>query len=457
MTPSFKKGENYLLTNYRPISVLPCFSKILERLMYNKLYSYLTENNILFNLQFGFRNKHSTEHAIIELVDNILNGFSEDKYTLGVFIDLSKAFDTVDHQILLAKLNMYGIQGKSLQWFESYLSERKQYIEIDRENTSYLDITCGVPQGSILGPLLFLIYINDLSKVSNIITPIMFADDTNLFYSDRNIKNLFEKMNIELQKVSEWLRANKLSINIGKTNFLLFHKSRDKDNLPLKLPILEINNVPIKRISATKFLGVQIDENINWTQHITLTENKMAKQLGILYKARPYLNQKSMISLYYSFFHTYLNYGNIAWASTSKTKLKKLYSQQKQAVKTVFNEDILASSKILFSELNALNIYKINIFQNLVFMFKTRMGINPDVFNNKFQNIDHYYPTRFSENNYYVPHKQRKFLKYAISSRAPNLWNTVLPTSLKFLDSLSLFKNKLKDFLINIENEQQYF
>ena len=213
-------------------------------------------------------------------------------------------------------------------------------------------------------------------------------------------------MNIELQKVSEWLRANKLSINIGKTNFLLFHKSCDKDNLPLKLPILEINNVPIKLISATKFLGVQIDENINWTQHITLTENKMAKQLGILYKARPYLNQKSMISLYYSFFHTYLNYGNIAWASTSKTKLKKLYSQQKQAVKIVFNEDILASSKILFSELNALNIYKINIFQNLVFMFKTRMGINPDVFNNKFQNIDHYYPTRFSENNYYVPHKQ---------------------------------------------------
>ena len=164
-----------------------------------------------------------------------------------------------------------------------------------------------------------------------------------------------------------------------------------------------------------------------------------------------------MISLYYSFFHTYLNYGNIAWASTTKTKLKKLYSQQKQAIKTVFNENILASSKILFSEVNALNIYKINIFQNLVFMFKTRNGINPDIFNNKFQNIDHIYPTRFSENNYYVPYKQRKFLKYAISSRAPSLWNTFLPTSLKSLDSLPLFKNKVKDFLIDFEKEQQYF
>ena len=160
--------------------------------MYNKLYTYLTENNILFNLQFGFRCQNSTEHAIVELVDKILNGFSEEKYTLGVFIDLSKAFDTVDHQILLKKLSLYGVKGKSLEWFESYLSERKQYKEVEGQKTSFLNITCGVSQGSILGPLLFLLYINDLCKASNIITPIMFADDTNLFYSNKNIKILFK-------------------------------------------------------------------------------------------------------------------------------------------------------------------------------------------------------------------------------------------------------------------------
>ena len=347
--------------------------------MYNKLYTYLTENNILFNLQFGFRCQHSTEHAIVELVDKILNGFSEEKYTLGVFIDLSKAFDTVDHQILL-KLSLYGVKGKSLEWFESYLSERKQYIEVEGQKTSFLNITCGVSQGSILGPLLFLLYINDLCKASNIITPIMFTDDTNLFYSNKNIKILFKEMNIELKNISEWLRANKLSINIDKTNFILFHNNRDKDHLPLKLPTLCINDAPIKQVVSTKFLGVQIDENINWTHHITLTENKLAKQLGLLCKAKPFLNRRSMINLYFSFIHTYINYGNIAWASTTKTKLKKIYSQQKQAIKTVFNEDILSPSKELFNELRTLNIYKLNIFQNLVFIFKTRNGINPDIF-----------------------------------------------------------------------------
>ena len=137
ITPGFKKGDSFLLTNYRPITIPPCFSKILERLMYNELYTYLTENNTLFNLQFGFRCQHSTEHATVELVDKILNGFSEEKYTLGIFIDLSKAFDTVDHQILLKKINLYGVKGKSLEWFESYLSERKQYIEVEGQKTSF--------------------------------------------------------------------------------------------------------------------------------------------------------------------------------------------------------------------------------------------------------------------------------------------------------------------------------
>ena len=421
--------------------------------MYNKLYTYLTENNILFNLQFGFRCQHSTEHAIVELVDKILNGFSEEKYTPGVFIDLSKAFDTVDHQIFLKKLSLYGVKGKSLEWFESYLSERKQYIEVEGQKTYFLNITCGVPQGSILGPLLFLLYINDLCKASNIITPIMFADDTNLFYSNKNIKILFKEINIELKNIAEWLRANKLSINIDKTNFILFHNNRDKDHLPLKLPTLCINDVPIKQVVSTKFLGVQIDENINWTHHITLTENKLAKQLGLLYKAKPFLNRKSMINLYFSFIHTYINYGNIAWASTTKTKLKKIYSQQNQAIKTVFNEDILSPSKELFYELRTLNIYKLNIFQNLVFIFKTRNGINPDIFSNKFQNIEHKYPTRFSDNNYYVPQTRRNFLRFAISSRAPSFWNKILPRYMKDFDSLPRFKNKLKDFLNeDIEN-----
>jgi len=157
VTPVFKSGDNFLTSNYRPISILPCFSKILERVMYNRIYNYLTTNNILYNKQFGFQKQHSTEHAIIQLTNEISNSFEQNLLTLGVFIDLSKAFDTVDHSILITKLYHYGIKGKALTWFKSYLEYRSQCVCIESENSDFKEISCGVPQGSILGPLLFLI------------------------------------------------------------------------------------------------------------------------------------------------------------------------------------------------------------------------------------------------------------------------------------------------------------
>ena len=305
VTPVYKSGENSSLSNYRPISVLPCFSKMLERIMYRRLYSYLQENKILYSKQFGFQTGHSTDHAIIQLVEQIYENFEENKYTLGVFIDLAKAFDTVDHIILLRKMEIYGIGGTTLKWFENYLTNRKQYIQISNiKKTDLKDVVCGVPQGSILGPLLFLIYVNDLQYASNLLDPIMFADDTNLFYTEENIKTLFDIVNIELQKISQWFISNKLSLNVTKTKYSFFHKPSKKDNIPLVLLKLSICNNEIKRSESIKFLGVFLDENLTWKDHIRYLENKIAKNIGLLFRSKPYLTKKCLLSLYYSYFHT---------------------------------------------------------------------------------------------------------------------------------------------------------
>jgi hypothetical protein len=200
-------------------------------------------------------------------VRDIKNSFEKGEFTLGVFIDLSKAFDTVDHEILLKKIESYGINERMLKLLKNYLLQRNQYIYYDNTSMDLLQVICGVPQGSILGPLLFLIYVNDLYKVSSTLKEVMFADDTNLFISNKNIETLFTDMNIELAKITIWFKANKLSLNVKKTKWILFHSASKRRFVPSLLPQLQIDNCVIERETVTKFLGVLIDENLNWKKH----------------------------------------------------------------------------------------------------------------------------------------------------------------------------------------------
>ena len=425
--------------------------------MYNRLYTFLCKHNILYKKQFGFQAGHSTDHAIIHLVNEILQSFNENKYTLGVFIDLSKAFDTVDHTILLAKLENYGVKHTNLKWFRSYLSSRKQVICYEGNKTDYENIICGVPQGSILGPLLFLIYINDLHTSSKVLNSILFADDTNLFYSHQNINTLFETVNKELLHLNEWFKANKLSLNTVKTKYTFFHKHSVADNIPLKLPNLYINKTHIKRERKMKFLGVILDETLTWKSHIDLIQSKVAKSLGILYKAKFLLNQKCLKNIYFSFIHSYLNYANIAWASTHNTKLKKLYNQQKHASRIIYNEDRMTSAQPLLEKLRALNIYQINIYQTLLFMYKIKNNLAPNIFKNNFQDISHKYPTRHSAHNFQQLKTISKTTSFSISNRGPFLWNNILEDHDKTILTFSLFKNQIKRRLFSIKNEVIYF
>ena len=295
VTPLFKKGGNALMDNYRPISVLPCFLNILERIIYNKPYSFFSENNILYKKQFGFQKQHSTDHAIVYLVNKILKSCENNCYTLGVFIDLTKAFDTVDHNILLKKLFHNGVRGNNFKLLQSYLHNIKQYIAYENSSkTEFNNVVSGVPQGSILDLQLFLIFINDLCHSTPLLEAILFADDTNLFYSHNKVKELFRTMNAELSHLNDWFCANKLSLNTDKTNYVLFRKAKSKDNLSLVLPDFFINDVKIKSENSLKFLRLMIDENVTWKTQVELVENKISKSSGILYKASRSLNSKSL-------------------------------------------------------------------------------------------------------------------------------------------------------------------
>ena len=366
----FKSGDNNLFTNYRSVSVLPIFPKLFERVVYNRLIKYFDKYDILFNNQFGFRKNHSPSLALLNLLDKITSAIDQEKYTTGVFLDLSKAFHTVNHSILFDKLEYYGIRGLALEWIKNYFCNRVQYVEYDGTSSSPGTIKCGVPQGSILGPLFFLIYINDLCNASNVIDLVLFADDTNLFFSHNDLSYLMETINSEMIQLSNWFLANKLSINDKKSNFMIFKPRQNRQKIDLKI---EINSYRIEQVREVVFLGVIMDEHISWkphkSSHISHIASKISKSIGIISRSSFYLSKSALLTLYYSLFLPYIQYCILVWGSTYSSNLNRIALLQKRVVRIINKEKFDAHTDPIFKELKILKLHDIYLFHLGKFMY----------------------------------------------------------------------------------------
>ena len=331
--PIYKKGENYLLENYRPISILPSISKVFERIIHKQLFNYFTENKIFYENQYGFRSQHSTEMAALELVDRITSAMDIKQTSLNIFLDLSKAFDTLDHQILLLKLKHYGVRDIALKLFETYLSNRSQVVQYNDLISDKLIIKTGVPQGSMLGPLLFIIYLNDLIQACTLFKPVIYADDTALFttletstISDQN-PNI--TLNYELENICKWFKSNKLSLNENKTKAMLFHPPQKRVN---EID-LNIGGKQIEFVHEFKYLGIILDKHLTWKPHLNQISKKVAKANGIISRLKNFLPYDILKTIYSSMILPHLTYAIIVWGSVSE----RLFKLQKRAVRAISN------------------------------------------------------------------------------------------------------------------------
>jgi hypothetical protein len=457
--PVYKSSNHDQLKNYRPISLLPAFSKIFEKVMFNKIMSYLNSKQIFYEHQYGFRSKHSTIHPILHLLNTCaeVNNRQPKKLTMSIFCDLSKAFDVINHDILMHKLEFYGIRGIAKTWLSNYLTERKQYVEIENNKSNMCSIECGVPQGSILGPLLYLIYVNDISKstTENILS---FADDTSLFISDSNIDNLFQRANTEINNLFNWFCANRLSLNPSKTKYIII-KSPKHQCSTAGLHVM-INNTTLSQVGkeydeqSTKFLGVHIDECLSWKYHLQHVNKKISRSLWIMKQVKNILPADSMRTLYFTLIHPHITYGILAWGNASKSVLNRTIILQKRAVRLINRATYNSHTEPLFKHVKILKLNDQYEYEVALFMYDYVTNKLPISFHNVYRNnheIQTTHQTR-QANFIHIIQCNSTFSQKLPLYEFPHIWNkwtNKIPQN----TSRSIYKKNLKHiFLSNYNN-----
>ena len=382
--PIFKKGSRLLVSNYRPISLLSNLNKILEKTFHKRVYSFLEKYQCIYSLQFGFRKKHSTNHTLIDITETIRQALDSKQYACGVFVDFQKAFDTVNHDILIAKMEHYGIRSTAKKWFASYLQNRSQFVSILGFDSSTKPISHGVPQGSVLGPLLFLIYINDLHFAVKNCKVYHFADDTNLLKIGSSYKVIQKHVNADLKILFNWLLANKISLNRDKTEVIFFHKPNEKvPEMKIKL-----NGHKIFPSKYIKYLGVYLDETLNGEFHCNMLVKKLKRANGMLCKARHYIPNEDLKTLYSAIFSSHLIYGCQIWGQVTNNCNIKVFKLQKRALRIITFSDFNAHSSPLFAAMQILKLEDQIFLQNCLFVHDVLTGKAPICFNDYFKRCD---------------------------------------------------------------------
>ena len=453
--PVFKNNNKHDCNNYRPISLLTCISKILEKLVHNRIYTFLEQHKLLNPLQFGFRKGHNTIDAITCFFTKLLPKLDQKEYNIGVFVDLSKAFDSIDHNILLYKLEKLGIRGIAKTWFEDYITDRKQCVRLNKENTNdyyyskLCNISHGVPQGSILGPILFLIYISDMTNSIKHGTAISFADDTTLIISDKSFEDLYSNTYEDINSLIDFLNANKLSINLNKTKYILFKPNLRKVCNLNKEPKLIINNTEIKQVDKIKFLGLHIDSKINWIYQVNSIISKLKQSEYIFRSCKTLLPLHCKKLLYYAHVASHLSYGSLIWAPMiNNTQLEKIKKCIDKILLYIKNVRMVNHRNLLYKELKILNFEDTIELELSKFMYKITNNMTPFSIHEAFRQEPGHYNTRNRNTPRIIQHTTNLFNK-SFMAKCTSLF-TRLPQELKQYNNIKSFsKNFTKSKLAN--------
>ena len=448
VVPIFKKDDKSLMNNYRPISVLPALSKVFEKVMHRQITDYFNTNNLFSPQQYGFRSNLSTEIATLNLMDRNIEKMNLNFTPVNIFIDLSKAFDTIIYHILISKLKYYGFDSTALNLLRSYLDKRMQYVQIGETESQKLPTVIGVPQGSILGPLLFNIFINDLISSGSVFDLVMYADDTTLvstleaFGDRRDPENIQRNINSELAKIYEWLSLNCLNLNVNKSKFMVFHKH------PKVIPDLRIqmNNVEIDRVSEFNFLGVIVDEHITWKPHIEKIRVKISRIIGIMRKLQCTLTSSILLKIYNSLILPYFNYGLCSWGFHSDD----LFALQKKAVRVVANRPYIAHTDPIFNKYTLIKIHDLYKLQLYKLFYRLCNNLLPLYFNSFFPTVNR---TNYNLRNESIklPMTRRTFYVQSTKYQLHLLLRTTLHKYSELADTSSLYAytSRIKTHLVS--------